>query len=165
MKNNSSISMAEYTSKFNIWDYNEHEQKMSEAAVSVLRDSFSVNLNLVSEVGQLNTGNSYSVSQLVRDSDGNISRSLKDFGRINDSAFWNTLDQVITRLSENNVYLFDLNPRNILVRQTEMGRAPVLFDFKRVGLNFYPGQPWLKVPSLARQKVWRRYERCKQEYS
>ncbi|VVB73264.1 Uncharacterised protein [uncultured archaeon] len=79
--------------------------------------------------------------ELIRDFDGSVSRSLKDYGRVQSGGFWDAMREVKRFVQERRIPLFDLNECNVLVQRLDERRlVPVLIDYKHVGPQLFPYQ-------------------------
>ncbi len=144
--------------KFGVADYNEFEfenYRMMMRKLPVEAHKYFARIFDVVKTSEA----SVSVSELVRDADGQISRTLQNVGMVADAHFWNALAFVRDALIEKGIPYFDALDANIVVKQDEFGPTPMFVDVKRVGANMYPFQPWLHVKSCRAAKTRRSFDR------
>ena len=145
--------------KFGIDDFNEHEfGNYSELKIP---DEFKDNFAQIFGI-EKNNGNSFSLCELILDSDGNVSKSVKEHKNIKDIDFWKNLDKLEEFLIDNRIYLMDIRPENILAKEINGSFIPVIIDYKRVGPQTYPFQFLLKSTNGIENKIRRRFERLKE---
>lgn len=128
---------------------------------TTLRDSFARVLELTKERGK-----NVLYMEPVVDFDGTISRSVLEYQRVHDLSFWRKLDEAVEYMAQQGIAHYGLKGPNILVRRkSETELVPVIIDYKLIGAGRYPRQPWLWFGNNAVNKMRRKYERFKREYS
>jgi hypothetical protein len=150
--------------KFGIADFNQYEyhtyRKFIKEIPNKLKDRFAQ----IYWAGPYN-GKSVSLSELVINSNGEVSESLSESGPVYDKNFWDAFNQVESLLLEKRIFLMDIHAKNIMVKESEGKLAPVLIDYKRVGARTYPLQIWLLSQSRLAEKLKRKFQRLREEYS
>ena len=107
----------------------------------------------------------YSISQLVIDHGGQISKALSEYGKVNDEQFWSLIDELEKRFLENRIYYFSVGSPNICVNRQADGRLiPVLIDYKRTGIRTFWHQLLLFFPYFSRLKMRRRFQRLREHF-
>lgn len=143
--------------KFGILDFNEYEFKVYKEFIDrvpeELRNSFYQIYSVLH-----NEGKSYLIAQLIKDSNGQISRSMSKSGFIQEKSFWERIDQLENLLIEKDIPLLELNGANILVQNLGNTTIPVFTDYKRFGSRTYPAQFWLVSRSERAKKIKRRFQ-------
>jgi hypothetical protein len=104
-------------------------------------------------------GQSVSIYQLIRNSDGSISKSLKNFGPVDSVEFWDSIEHLRKIILDLEIPYFGVNDDNILVQQEESRIKPVFVDYKRVGMKTYPFQPWVCMHGEKAKKINRLFGR------
>lgn len=100
------------------------------------------------------------VTDQIIDFDDNISESLEEFKykHLLNMKFYELIEELVLFLAKNDFYMYDLNPKNILIkRESETKIIPIFFDFKRVNRK-YLFQPNLIFKNQRIKKVMRRLE-------
>ena len=158
-----SLPTAEYTKyKFGIDDFNVHEYETFQKFIDFIPQNYQTSFAKPLMVGEF-LGRSAIITQLVKNIDGSISKSLKNHGTINDPNFWRKFDELEQILSDNKIYMLDIHDINILVQYSDSGTVPVFFDYKRLGNQTYPFQ-FLITNGQLMDKMDRRFKRLKMEY-
>jgi len=107
-----------------------------------------------------------SYMEAVKDFDGSISRNLAEHGRVNSPSFWNLLLQIRDFAIQNRILMFDPHANNVLVKRLDGTQSiPVYIDYKWMGPQAFPGQPWLWIPKLAEMKVRRKFNGLVRDYA
>ncbi|MBW3002262.1 PhoP regulatory network YrbL family protein [Candidatus Woesearchaeota archaeon] len=117
---------------FNTYEFTQYLQLMQKVPAYLL-NSFAKIIG-VKEI----QGRSVSINDLVRDTDGSISRTLADNGPIADEEFWERMGELEQFFLREEILHLGVDDRNILVRTTEEGTLPVIIDYKRMGKNVRP---------------------------
>lgn len=147
--------------KFGIPDFNEYEfqvyQQFFSSPPAHLRGCFERILEC-SELGL--------VAEIVRDFNGEMSKTLEATGIVHATGFWGKLLEVKAFLIENDIPLFDgIGSSSIMVKQLDANTAmPVLVDLKWFGPQLYPFQPHLRMQQFAREKINRRFSRLLRDH-
>jgi len=82
--------------------------------------------------------NNFIISEIVKDFDGKISQNLRDYKGIITSEFWIVLEKILKFLIDNELYFFDLNESNIIVKRiskTEI--VPIFFEYKSFNRQYF----------------------------
>ena len=144
---------------FNKFEYDNYRQMIGLVPLE-LRDSFAKIIRV-----EQNQNGSLSINELVTDADGCVSKTLKQYGEVRNSKFWERFNELEQLFLSNNISLFDINSENILVKELENGdTTPVLVDYKRFGTRTYPFQFGLLTESGVRKKIKRRFARIRDSY-
>ncbi len=112
-------------------------------------------------------GETFSVSELIRDYDGEVSKSLNNYkGGISNDYFWMELDKLKMFLIDNKIEFVDVAANNIIVKKiNENLYFPIFIDYKRVGNNiFFPLQLSLYFKKGRVNKMIRRFNRLIRKY-
>lgn len=150
--------------KFGIKDFNEYEQSMYNQLMSATPKDYHRNFSTVYETGYHN-GRSISISELVYDSNGNISPSIADCGQIPNQSFWKRLKELEEMFVSIRFYPMDLEAKNILVRSDEArGWEPVFIDFKRIGARTYPFQAGFYYKPKLIERMRRKFVRLRDKH-
>ena len=108
---------------------------------------------------------SFSINQLVIDDGGQISKTLLDYGKVNDKQFWNMIDELEKLFLENRIYYLSIGGYNICVNRQVDGRLiPVLVDYKRIGIRTFWYQLLLYFPYFMKLKMRRRFQRLREDF-
>jgi len=146
--------------KFGVEDFNlveyENYRNLIQSVPRELRRNFAD----IYWTGVLN-GRSASVSDLVCDCDGNLSKNLGSFGRVEDDFFWERMEMLEKELLRNPVTLLDIRAENIMVKNDGRNLVPVFVDYKRCGAQSYTFQPWLISKEQQKKKIARRFRRLR----
>lgn len=150
-----------YTSfKFGISDFNRFEydayHNFSSRIPSELRSSFAH----IYRAGIFH-GRSASLSDLIVDEDGSVSRPLSEHGAVGDPLFWKRMDAIETMLLDEKIRLADVANHNIVVQTVNGTHIPVLVDFKRYGRRTFPFQIWLVSERQLENKMRRRFQKMR----
>ncbi len=100
------------------------------------------------------------IMERITDYDGNFSKTVLEYGRIENDNFWEETERIARILTEEKVWMFDIfhHGNNIVVKKiSEDTFIPVLIDFKRVGWRAYPLQLNLLFEKEKRKKFRRRF--------
>ncbi len=108
----------------------------------------------------------YSVASMPRDYDGSFSKSVFAHGMVKNKPFWEEADRLYKILLEKELWYFDVfNGKNMFVRkESDRVWLPVIVDFKRSGIEGFPLQLHLLLPSQKRKKMDRKYTRFVKKY-
>jgi hypothetical protein len=144
--------------KFGTSDFNELELQNYNYLMSRVPES---SHQYFARINGLETidGQSVSICQLIRDSDGSISKSLKKFGPVDSVEFWDSIEHLRKIILDLGIPYFGVNADNIVVRQEESRVKPVFVDYKRVGMRTYPFQPWVCMRGKKAKKINRLFGR------
>lgn len=107
------------------------------------------------------------ISERIRDFDGAYSKSLHEYGKVSNTAFWSHIKNIADMMLREKIYLFDVFHfgNNIIVQQvSENEYRPVIIDCKRLGWSAYPFQLNLMLDSEKEKKFRRRFERFCQRF-
>lgn len=114
---------------------------------------------------QNHEGKKIIVSELVRDFDGTLSKTLSFYGQVNDPIFWQMIGELEKFFLDKDIPYFDIRRDNILVRKRANGElVPVLIDYERATIRAYPFQLNLLVRSERARKIKRRFSRLREKY-
>ena len=115
-------------------------------------------------VDQTNSVNA-SICALVADADGTPSKTLKQSGIVESSAFWKRMNALETFFIESGAIYSEGEPANILVRQLPCGEAlPVIVDYKRICMSPYLARFWQGIDTIRRQRIKRKFAEFKRKY-
>jgi hypothetical protein len=148
--------------KFGIDDFNQYEFDSYRSIIGRIPNAYHdmfAHVRAVYYVGD----RSVSISDLVINSDGQVSKTLAQGLPQNKSGFLHRLDDLELLLYANSIPLLDIRAENIVVREQLGESTPVIVDFKKYGSRVFPFQPWLKLEVLLRHKMMRRFNRLKDE--
>lgn len=150
--------------KFLIKDFNEFEcdnyRRMIDQIPTELRDSFAKIIGVVQYEGR-----SISINELVTNIDGNVSKTLRQYGKVKNSGFWKRLGELEELFISEGIPYLDIHPENILVKELKNGDIlPVFVDYKRVATKTYPFQFNLLFRSEIARKIKRKFFRIRREY-
>lgn len=107
--------------------------------------------------------NNYIISEIVKDFDGSISQNLLKYDGVITENFWKILENLLQFLIRKNIYFFDLNKGNVLVKRVSKDEIiPIFFDYKSYNKKYFL-QLNLLFKSEREKKVWRRFERLKEK--
>ena len=105
----------------------------------------------------------YSINQLVIDDDGQVSKTLFEYGAITDEQFWNIVDDIEKLFLAKKIYYLSIGPHNVCVnRQADGSLIPVLVDYKRIGIRTFWHQLPLYIPYFIKLKMRRRFQRIRE---
>ena len=108
---------------------------------------------------------SYSINQLVIDDDGQTSKTLFEYGEIDDEQFWNMVDDLEKLFLDKKIYYLGIGPHNVCVsRQADGSLIPVLVDYKRIGIRTFWHQVLICIPYFIRLKMRRRFQRIREQF-
>jgi hypothetical protein len=144
--------------KFGIRDFNRYELENYKMLKSVLPKDVRANFQEIYGVSEDRDGTS-SICELVRNTDGSVSKSLEAHGAVPDKNFWSEFDNVARLLKDHDIYYFGISASNVLVREERGIKRPVFVDYKRIGCRTYPFQPWLILPGQRAEKLDRAIEK------
>lgn len=141
--------------KFDIKDFNQYEfdnyKRYFETAGNGTRRFFARLLGIKN--GMMFMG-------IIRDYDWSVSRPLCDSGVVESVDFWKGMLEIHKFLDANDIPFMHLTPANIVVkRSTSNVAVPVIVDYKHVGQNLLPFQPWLKLSWFRKLKMRRVFKR------
>jgi hypothetical protein len=150
--------------RYAIRDLNEYEYKQYQSIISKtparLHKCFAKVYEPIKD-GKI----SYSINQLVMDDDERVSKSLAEYGGIDDEQFWNRLDDLEKLFLDKKIYYLGIGPHNVCVnRQADGHLLPVLVDYKRIGVRTFWHQLLLYIPYFIRLKMRRRFQRMRQHF-
>jgi len=101
----------------------------------------------------------------VRDFDRSTSKNLSQTGPIESEYFWRKMDEIERFLIEKNIPFFSITQGNIMVRWlNQRDCEPVFIDIKRMGLKYYPDQPWLAAKTFSTKKKRKAFSRIRERY-
>jgi len=108
----------------------------------------------------------YSVARMPRDHDGGFSRPVFAYGGVSNRTFWEAVEKIYKVLFEKKLWYFDVfNGKNMFVKkESDNVWLPVIVDFKRSGIEGFPLQVHLLLPSEKRKKMDRKYTRFVKKY-
>jgi len=149
--------------KFGIADFNQFEYDMFKEFIERVPVEFRDRFAHIHSVGQID-GKSYSLSDLVINRDGSLSKTLAQYGEIESYDFWSQIEELEGVLTDNSIPIMDIRGENVMVQETSEGVAPVFIDFKRYGRRTYPVQFWLFLEKQLVAKMQRRFERLRELY-
>ncbi len=151
--------------RFGIRDLNEYEYNQYQSIISLtpvrLHRCFARVHN------QIKNGKAcYSINELVMDHDGQVSKTLFEYGKIEDEQFWKTLDDLENVFLDKKIYYLSIGPHNICVNKQAGGQlVPVLIDYKRIGVRTFWHQLLLYIPYFIRLKARRRFQRMRKRFT
>ncbi len=159
------FNIGRYTkNKFGIADFNEEEQKNYLSFIN--RVPPQLRQNFYNIIGLYKTKNgSLLYTELVKNSDGTVSRRLSDYRNIREDSFWNQIRNMREFMLDERVYLLDVSGDNIVVKNTGSSIIPVWIDYKRIGRRTYPFQLSTLTEELIRRKLKRRFDRLETEFN
>jgi hypothetical protein len=146
--------------KFGIEDFNRFELDSYNQLMKHVPPGYTDSFSRIHRVVQ-KEGRSISISDLIRDSDGTLSKSLSDHGPVKDLEFWRRMSALRTLLLDNEIHLMDITGENIMVKKTEEYALPVIVDYKRYGTNTYPFQFWMLSKNEREKRIQRRFMRLR----
>jgi len=147
-----------------IRDLNKYEYKQYESIISKIPSDLHKCFAKVHKP-IINSKTCYSIQQLVIDHGGQISKTLSEYGKVNDEQFWSLIDELENRFLENRIYYFSIGPPNICVnKQADERLIPVLIDYKRCGIRTFWHQLPLFFPYFLRLKMRRRFQRLREHF-
>jgi len=151
--------------KFGFEDFNQYEYENYQTFKSLISNELHSNFAKIYTILKKDNIPTLS-SELIQDFDGVVSKSLKAYGPVDDKGFWNKLNLLVEFLIENEIFLLDLRPENILVRKKIEGTLePVFFDYKRLGAKTYPFQFFFGGKGRMIKKMRRRLIRMRSDYN
>lgn len=154
-----SFPMRPYTSlKFGIDDLNIAEMQNYERMMEVLPEEVHKYFAGIKKI-ERQAGHNLSVCELIRDSDGKISKTMKTAGKICCNEFWEIIDHIEILLIAREIPYFGVHDRNILARTSGTLMEPVFVDHKRFGQLTFPFQPWLYTGAGIKAKLAREFRR------
>lgn len=151
--------------EYGIADFNQYEYNTYQRFIKKIPEGLRGRFAKIYSAGCYN-GRSASLSELITNENGGISKSLSKFGPVSDKNFWNEIDQLESLLLEKRIFLIDIRKENVMVKESEGKLTPVLFDYKRIGARTRPFQPWLRLfPSQLAEKVKIKFQELREEYA
>lgn len=148
--------------RYGIDDFNEFEYRTYKKFIERVPPEFKDRFSRIYHAGRLD-GRSFSISDLVVNSDGSLSKPLSEYDII-DSAFWRQIDELEEILASKEIPIMDIGGENIMVKEADGKMIPVIIDFKRYGRKTYPFQIWLFSEQRLISKMRRRFQRLKERY-
>ena len=150
--------------RFAIWDLSTYEYKQYQSIISKtpadLHQCFA-KVHKPIKAGKI----TYSIHQLVTDQDGQVSKTLFEYGGIDDEQFWNMVDDLEKLFLDKKIYYLSIGPHNVCANRQADGRLiPVLVDYKRVGVRTFWHQILLYIPYFIKLKVRRRFRRMREHF-
>jgi len=107
----------------------------------------------------------YSINQLVIDDDGQLSKTIAEYGKVSDDHFWSVIDELETLFIEKHIYYFGIGAFNVCVKLHADGRIiPVLIDYKRIGIRTFWHQLLLHFPYFMKLKIRRRFQEMREKH-
>ncbi len=103
--------------------------------------------------------------ELIKNSDGSISKQLKKYNHVGNGHFWHLMTEVEEALVKYEMPYFNISDTNVLVRQDGNDCVPVFCDHKRVGIIANKFQPNAWTDSGAERKIRREFARLRKRYS
>ena len=106
------------------------------------------------------------VCELIRDDEGNPSASFAEYRRSNDSVEENLASQFahfFDKISRENLFFYDLNPKNFIIQRTSEGTRLIYTDLKSLGKT-RTLVALEKIPFFAKTKLRRRISRFKRRF-
>lgn len=149
--------------KFGISDFNRFEYESYMGFIERIPKEFRGMFSRVHSFGRHNN-RSFSLSDLVVNSDNEISKPLSEYGQVDNLKFWEKITRLEEMLVSEKVPLLDIRGENIVVREEKGELTPVVIDFKRYGRRTYPMQIWLLSEQKLIGKMRRRFQRLKEMY-
>jgi len=107
------------------------------------------------------------ISERPKDFDGTFSKTLIEYGSINNINFWESIDFIVHQMVDHKLRFFDIFHigNNILVQRiSEDVYKPIIIDCKRIGWSSYPLQINLLLDSEKKKKFYRRFNRFKRKF-
>ncbi len=151
--------------KFRISDFNSHEFFNYQKLKAQLPQNLQKNFAEIYGVQMDKKGNSSSLSELIRNYNGRISKTLAEHDKINNEMFWENVKEIENFFAGNNIPYFNVHPQNIAVKWLNKSDAiPVFMDFKRIGKQTYPFQFWLIFTPFMEKKRCKQFERIYRNY-
>ena len=94
-----------------------------------------------------------------------VSKTLFEYGGIDDEQFWNMVDDLEKLFLDKKIYYLSIGPHNVCANRQADGRLiPVLVDYKRVGVRTFWHQILLYIPYFIKLKVRRRFRRMREHF-
>lgn len=107
----------------------------------------------------------FSINQLVIDDDGQLSKTIAEYGNISDEHFWSVMDELETLFIEKHIYYLSIGAFNVCVKRQADGRIiPVLVDYKRIGVRTFWHQLLLYFPYFMKLKMRRRFQGMREKH-
>ncbi len=147
--------------KFGIANFNEQEN------INYTRIKHKIPKDLASSFAKIHgLFEDYLIEDFVLNENETISKTLHEHeSKITNPVFWKKLYQIRDFFIDERIHNFNINPDNVLIKQIDSKQIPVITDYKRIGPSTYPFQPQLRIRHFAEEKLKRRFERLKKEYS
>jgi len=149
--------------KFGIADFNQFEYEMYHEFIERISPELRNKFSQIHEIGKSN-GKSVSLSDLVVNSNGNLAKTLSQYGIVDNPDFWRQIDKLEQVLVHEEIPIIDIRGENIMVREVDGESVPILVDFKRYGRRTYPVQIWLFSKQQLVKKMKRRFQRLRDQY-
>jgi len=149
--------------KFGIVDFNQFEYGIFRDFIERVPVEFREMFAQIHSVGKIN-GKSYSLSDIVVNRDGSLSKTLTQQGELDNYDFWRQIEELEEVLTDNTIQIMDIRGENIMVQEVEGKVVPVFIDFKRYGGRTYPIQFWLLSEKQLIAKMQRRFQRLRELY-
>lgn len=145
-------------------DFNHHEFQNYQKISSKLPDSYQQYFQKIYDVIDGESG-TFLISEAIMDNSKQLSKSVKDFGPVNDYNFWKQLDKIVHFLAEEDLCLTDLHAKNILVHKKNNLFLPIIIDYKTMGNDFSPWQIQLLFHKGRINKMLRKQRKMKEEFA
>ena len=149
-------------SQFGINNFNEFEYEIYNKFEKRVPLDFKKNFATIYEVGEIEK-KSISLSELVLNEDGSLSIPLSNHTQIKDEHFWHKIDEIEKLLIKQEIMIMDIRGENLLVRETNGCKNPVLIDYKRYGKRTCLRQLIFSKAQLIK-KINRRFQKLKELY-
>jgi len=150
--------------RFAIRDLNKYEYKLYQSVISKMPSDLHKCFARVHKPIR-DDKTSYSINELVLDDDGQISKTLLEYGKVNDKHFWSLINKVEKLFLQNHVYYLGISGYNICVKRRANGcLIPVLIDYKRIGIRTFWHQLPLYFPYFIRLKMRRRFQKVREDF-
>lgn len=99
------------------------------------------------------------------DYDGSYSKVVSENGVIRNEMFWQHIEKIMNIMIQNNIFLFDITGRNMIVRKlSPTSWQPILIDLKSLDRSMYPYQLNLVLKSEREKKFHRKLRKFKDLY-
>ena len=144
------------TTDFNQFEYDRYKEFIKRVP-NDSRDKFS-HIHCVGEIEE----RSFSISDLVVNSDGSLGRTLLEYDRLDDDNFWRRVKKLEEMLITLNIPILDITRKNIVVKEVEGEAYPVIIDFKSLNRRYYPLQIWLYSKEQLFRKMQKGFQRIKE---
>lgn len=160
-----SFPISAYTRlKYGIPDFNQFEYDCFNEILSRIPSDMTKRFMQVYSAGKVNK-KSISISQLITDWNGEVSKNLSQLGPIEDKNFWDEVNMLEDLLATKELFILDVRGENLAVQIDSAGRPlPVMIDYKRFGQHTYPVQFWLSDNNSLAEKLHRRFDRLRKQF-